>query len=117
MGPVTITGETTRNNGLKFCTERFICLSISRFIYLIFPSTLADLNILNLYQLFRDFMSLFGRFRFWAPTRFPEVICLRYYTGYISEMHSEPCQTSKMSFLQKLLTAERKRILQKQILA
>ena len=51
--------------------ERFICILISRFISLIFLSTSVALNIFSLYQLFRDFrkfVSLFGGFRFWAPT-------------------------------------------------
>ena len=68
---MAILGETARNSVLKF----------RRFISMIFLSTSVALNILSLHQLFRDFenfMSLFGRFRFWEPTRFPEVICLRY---------------------------------------
>ena len=64
-----------------------LCRSINRFIFLVFLSTSAALNILSLYQLFFDFgtfpMCLFGPFRFWAPTRFPEVICPRYGPGGI----------------------------------
>ena len=41
--------------------------------------------MLSLQQLLRDFeifcMSLFGSFRFWAPTRFSEVNCPRYDPG------------------------------------
>ena len=66
--------------------ERFIyfCRSISRFISLVlfFFSTSVALNIFSFYQLSLDsetfFMSLFGCSQFWAPTRFPEVICPGY---------------------------------------
>ena len=41
--------------------------------------------MLSLQQLLRDFeifcISLFGSFRFWAPTRFSEVNCPRYDPG------------------------------------
>ena len=63
------------------------CRSISRFIFLVFLSTSAALNMLCLYQLFLDFetfpMCLFGHFRSWVPTRFPKVICPRYGPGGI----------------------------------
>ena len=66
--------------------ERFICILISRLISIIFLSTFV-LNILSLCQLFCDSetfsMSLFGHFQFWAPTRFPKVICPRYRPGGI----------------------------------
>ena len=61
-----------------------VCSSARREIYLhidkwiIFLSTSAALNILSFYQSFRDvqnFMSLFGPFRVWRPTRFAELIC------------------------------------------
>ena len=74
--PMIIAGETK-----VLLEERFICILISRFISLIFLSTLNALNILSLYQLFRDieiFMSLFGCFQFWVSTFFLEVICPRY---------------------------------------
>ena len=77
---MTSAGETARNNGMKFCTKRFICISISRFISLIISTSVA-LNILRLYQLFHGFenlMSPFRRFQFWVPTRFPEAICPRH---------------------------------------
>ena len=60
--------------------ERFICILISRFISLIFLSTLVPLNIMSLCQLFRDFknfMSYLGH-RGGTPTRFLELICPRY---------------------------------------
>ena len=60
----------------------FVDWWVARFISLIFLSTSVALNILlSLYQLFCDFenfISLFDRFRFWVPTRFPEVIRPRY---------------------------------------
>ena len=60
---------------------------ISRFISLVFLSTSVASNILSLYQLSLDFetffMSLFGRFLFWAHTHFPEVICPTYCVGGI----------------------------------
>ena len=63
------------------------CRSISRLIFLVFLSTSAALNILSLYQLSLDFetfpMCLFGHFRFWTSTCFPEVICPRYVAGGI----------------------------------
>ena len=74
--PMIIAGETK-----VLLEERFICILISRFISLIFLSTLNALNILSLYQLFLDFeifMSLFGCFQFWVSTSFLEVICPRY---------------------------------------
>ena len=77
---MTSAGETARNNGLKFCTKRIICISISRFISLIISTSVA-LNILRLYQLFHGFenlMSPFRRFQFRVPTRFPEAICPRH---------------------------------------
>ena len=65
----------------------YFCRSISRFISLVFLSASVTLNILSLYQLSLDFesfsVSLFGRFRFWAHTHFPEVICPRYGLGDI----------------------------------
>ena len=79
---MTIAGEAARKKWSKVRHEElFICILISRFIYLIFLSTSFALNILSLYQLFRDFenfMALFGRFWLWAPTHFPEVICPKY---------------------------------------
>ena len=51
-------------------------------INLIFLSTSVALNIWVFTSFFLIlkivYMSLFGRFQFWAPTRFPEVICPRY---------------------------------------
>ena len=71
--------------------ERFICRSISRFISLIFLSTLVALNIwvFTSYFVILNFfhMSLFGCFRFWTPTRFPELICPRYDPGYVNFGH------------------------------
>ena len=65
----------------------YFCRSISRFISLVFLSVSVALNILSLYQLSlhcENFsMSLFGRFRFWEHTHFPEVICPRYGLGCI----------------------------------
>ena len=69
-----------RNNGLVFCNKKDLFL-ISRIIYLIFLSTSVTLSILSLSQLFHgfgNFLSQFWRFRFCAPTLFPEVICPRY---------------------------------------
>ena len=79
--PMTIAGETTKNNDLKFCAK-FICITISIFIPLFFNSSCFKhehaaqlythaLNILSLQHLFCDFenfMCLFGRCQFWAPT-------------------------------------------------
>ena len=62
----------------------YLRIDLSRCIY--FLSTSVALNILSIYQLFHDFenlMSLFRRFRFWAPTRFPKVNCFRYDPGTI----------------------------------
>ena len=65
----------------------YFCRSISRFISLVFLSDSVALNILSLYQLslhFENFsVSLFGRFRLWAHTHFPGVICPRYGLGGI----------------------------------
>ena len=60
--------------------ERFNCILISRFISLIFLSTSGDLNILSFtsYFMILKILYLFVRFQFWAPTRFPEIICPRY---------------------------------------
>ena len=52
-----------------------------RCISFYFLSASVASNILSLYHLFHDFenfMSLFGRFQFLAPTCFLEVICPRY---------------------------------------
>ena len=63
--------------------ERFICRSISRSISLMFnqlqfPSTYCVFT--NYFMILKNFcMPLFGRFQFWAPTRFSEVICPRYH--------------------------------------
>ena len=49
--------------------------------------------MLSLYKLFRDFenfKSLFGRFRFWLPTRFPEVIYPRYDPVEINPVEVNP---------------------------
>ena len=79
----------------------YFCGSISGFISLVFLSTSVALSILSLYQLFRDSetfsMSLFGHFQFWAPTRFPEVICPRYGPrGIISLIWTAPqCDLEK----------------------
>ena len=62
--------------------DRFICKLRSRLIFLIF----CQLQLGWTYWVFTSYfmilkilcMSLFGCFRFWAPTRFPEVICPRY---------------------------------------
>ena len=57
------------------------CIPICRFISLTFLSISVASNILSLYQLFcyfENFMFLFGRFRFWAPICFPEIISSRY---------------------------------------
>ena len=79
---MTIAGETARNNNLKFCTKTdlFAYREVDLFLFFFFSTSVA-LNILSLYPLFRDFeyfVSSFGCSRFWAPTHFPELICLRY---------------------------------------
>ena len=70
------------------------CRLINRFIFLVFLSTLVALNILSLYQLSLDFetfpLCLFGHFRFWVPTHFPEIICPRYGPGGIIEPLIQP---------------------------
>ena len=81
LSPMTISEETARNNGLKFCTkgDLFAYQKADLFI-LFFLSTSVALIILHLHQLFRDFenfMSLFGHFGFSLPTHFPEVSCPR----------------------------------------
>ena len=76
--------EAARNYGLKFYTKRFICLSIKRFISVIFLSTIVAFSIL-----FRDF-EIFLHIPIWAPTRFPKVIYPRY--------------NPDLSYLSKLLT-------------
>ena len=56
-------------------------INLSRCISLYFLSASVALNILSVYHLFPDFenfMSLFGRFQFLAPTCFLEVIYPRY---------------------------------------
>ena len=59
----------------------YLHIDLSRCISLYFLSASVALNILSVYQLFHDFenfMSLFGRFQFLAPTYFLEVIYRRY---------------------------------------
>ena len=65
--------------------KKFICRSINRFISPIF----YQFQLLWIWWVFTSYfvilkifcMSLFGRFWFWAPTRFPEVICPWYDPG------------------------------------
>ena len=59
----------------------YLHINLSRFISIYFLSASVALNILSVYQLFHDFenfMSLFWRFQFLAPTCFLEVIYPRY---------------------------------------
>ena len=59
----------------------YLHINLSRFISIYFLSASVALNILSVYQLFHDFenfMSLFWRFQFLAPTSFLEVIYPRY---------------------------------------
>ena len=59
----------------------YLYINLSGWISLYLLSASVALNILSVYQLFHDFenfMSLFGRFQFLAPTCFLEVIYRRY---------------------------------------
>ena len=79
--PMEIAGETVRNNGLNFCKKKDLFAYQFRCISLYFLSASVPLSILSVYQSFHDFenfISLFGRFQFLAPTCFVEVIYRRY---------------------------------------
>ena len=57
--------------------ERFISISISRFLFFFQLQLLRTYWVLTSYFVILKILSLFGRFQFWAATRFREVICPR----------------------------------------
>ena len=76
-----IDAETVRNNSLKFRTKRdfFAYRWVDLLLFFSFNfSCFEHIEFLPVIRGIRNFVSLFGRFRFWAPTLFLEVICPRY---------------------------------------